>query len=112
MKTKTIKQMYDKLNDEVIRKIKAGDFKVTRRELRVVTIEVEGLQFSFWIANGSKLLSSHSEFGFVNTVLLDMTNEDKNVIFDLLEHSDDDRVKLEIKELEEKLSFMKRKLEK
>jgi hypothetical protein len=26
MKTKTIKQMYDELNAEVIRKIKAGDF--------------------------------------------------------------------------------------
>ena len=48
MKTKTIKQMYDELNYEVIRKIKAGDFTVKKTEKHVVTIEVEGLPFSFY----------------------------------------------------------------
>jgi len=47
MKTKTIKQMYDELNAEVILKIKEGDFKVTKIEKHVVTIDVEGLPSSF-----------------------------------------------------------------
>ena len=112
MKTKTIKQMYDELNAEVIRKIKAGDFKVNKIEKHVVTIEVEGLTLSFWIANGWEFLESNGSFDHENAVTLTMTREDKKEIFDLIGLSDEDRVKLEIKELEEKLSFMKRKLEK
>jgi len=104
--------MYDELNDEVIRKIKAGDFTVTKTEKHVVTIEVDGLPFSFWIANGCEFLESNGSFDHENAVTLTMTREDKKAIFDLIGLSDDDRVKLEIKELEEKLSFMKRKLEK
>jgi len=112
MKTRTIKQMYDELNDEVIRKIKEGDFTVTKTEKHDVTIEVDGLPFSFWIANGWEFLESNGSFDHENAVTLTMTREDKKAIFDLIGLSDDDRVKLEIKELEEKLSFMKRKLEK
>lgn len=58
---KTIKQMYEELNAEVIRKIKAGDFTVTKIEKHVVTIEVEGLTLSFWIARGSKFNVQRAE---------------------------------------------------
>ncbi len=112
MKTKTIKQMYEELNSEVILKIKAGDFKVTRRELRVVTIEVDGLPFSFWIANGCEFLESNGSFDHENAVTLTMTREDKKEIFDLIGLSDEDRVRIEIEELQKKIDLMKSKLEK
>jgi len=112
MKTKTIKQMYDELNDEVIRKIKEGDFTVTKTEKHVVTIEVDGLPFSFWIANGWEFLESDGSFDHENAVTLTMTQEDKKAIFDLIGLSDDDRIKMEIEELQEKIDLMKSKLEK
>jgi len=112
MKTKTIKQMYDELNDEVIRKIKEGDFTVTKTEKHVVTIEVDGLPFSFWIANGWEFLESDGSFDHENAVTLTMTQEDKKAIFDLIGLSDEDRVRMEIEELQKKIDLMKSKLEK
>ena len=112
MKTKTIKQMYDELNAEVIRKIKAGDFKVTKTEKHVVTIEVEGLTFSFWIANGWEFLENNGSFYHENAVALTMTREDKKEIFDLFGLSDEDRIRMEIEELQKKIDLMKSKLEK
>ena len=112
MKTKTIKQMYDELNDEVIRKIKEGDFTVTKTEKHVVTIEVDGLPFSFWIANGCEFLESNGSFNYENAVTLTMTREDKKAIFDLIGLSDEDRVRMEIEELQKKIDLMKSKLEK
>ena len=112
MKTRTIKQMYDEINAEVIRKIKAGDFTVTKTEKHVVTIEVEGLTFSFWIANGWEFLESNGSFNYENAVTLTMTREDKKAIFDLIGLSDDDRIKMEIEELQKKIDLMKSKLEK
>lgn len=111
-KTKTIKQMYDELNAEVIRKIKSCDFTVTKIEKHVVTIEVEGLTFSFWIANGWEFLESYGWFDHENAVTLTMTREDKKAIFDLIGLSDDDRVRMEIEELQKKIDLMKSKLEK
>ena len=112
MKTKTIKQMYDELNYEVIRKIKAGDFTVKKTEKHVVTIEVEGLPFSFWIANGWEFLESNGSFDHDNTVTLTMTREDKKAIFDLIGLSDEYRIRMEIEELQKKIDLMKSKLEK
>jgi ribosome-associated translation inhibitor RaiA len=112
MKTKTIKQMYDELNAEVILKIKEGDFTVTKTEKHVATIEVEGLTFSFWIANGWEFLESNGSFDHENAVTLTMTIEDKKAIFDLIGLSDEDRVRMEIEELQEKIDLMKSKLEK
>ena len=112
MKTKTIKQMYDELNDEVIRKIKDGDFNVTKTGEHVVTIEVDGLPFSFWIANGWGFLESNGSFDHENAVTLTMTREDKKTIFDLIGLSDDDRIRMEIEELQKKIDLMKSKLEK
>jgi hypothetical protein len=109
---KTIKQMYDELNAEVIRKIKASDFKVMKTEKHVVTIEVEGLPFSFWIANGWEFLESNGSFDHENAVTLTMTREDKKEIFNLIGLSDEDRVRMEIEELQKKIDLMKSKLEK
>jgi len=112
MKTKTIKQMYDELNAEVIRKIKAGYFTVTKTEKHVVTIEVEGLTFSFWIANGWEFLENNGSFYHENAVTLTMTREDKKEIFDLFGLSEEDRIRMEIEELQKKIDLMKSKLEK
>ena len=112
MKTKTIKQIYDELNAEVIRNIKAGYFTVTKTEKHVATIEVEGLPFSFWIANGWEFLESNGSFDHENAVTLTMTREDKKAIFDLIGLSDDDRIRMEIEELQKKIDLMKSKLEK
>ena len=104
--------MYDKLNAEVILKIKEGDFKVTKIEKHVVTIDVEGLPFSFWIANGWEFLESNGSFDHENAVTLTMTREDKKAIFDLIGLSDEDRIRMEIEELQKKIDLMKSKLEK
>lgn len=48
---KTIKQMYDDLNNELIQKIKAGDFNITKIEKHVVSIEAGELQASLWISD-------------------------------------------------------------
>ena len=112
MKAKTIKQMYEELNAEVIRKIKAGDFTVTKIEKHVVTINVEGLTFSFWIANGWEFLESNGSFDHENAVTLTMTREDKKEIFDLIGLSYEDRIRMEIEELQKKIDLMKSKLEK
>jgi hypothetical protein len=109
---KTIKQMYDELNAEVIRKIKASDFKVMKTEKHVVTIEVEGLPFSFWIANGWEFLESNGSFDHENAVTLTMTREDKKEIFNLIGLSDEDRIRMEIEELQKKIDLMKSKIEK
>ena len=104
--------MYDELNYEVIRKIKAGDFTVKKTEKHVVTIEVEGLPFSFWIANGWEFLESYGWFDHENAVTLTMTQEDKEAIFDIIGLSDEDRIRMEIEELQKKIDLMKSKLEK
>ena len=104
--------MYDELNAEVIRKIKASDFKVMKTEKHVVTIDVEGLPFSFWIASGWEFLESNGSFDYENAVTLTMNIEDKKAIFDLIGLSDEDRVRMEIEELQKKIDLMKSKLEK
>ena len=104
--------MYDELNAEVILKIKEGYFKVIKIEKHVVTIDVEGLPFSFWIANGWEFLESNGSFDHENAVTLTMTREDKKAIFDLIGLSDEDRIRMEIEELQKKIDLMKSKLEK
>ena len=62
----------------------AGVFEVVKIDRHIITVSIEGKDFTFWMANQEQFFDQYHEFNHPNFMLLDMKGEVKAAIYKTL----------------------------